>query len=316
MTETANPRKPLIVVVGPTAVGKTAFAVQLAKRFSSEIISADSRQIYRGFDLGTGKPTPAEMACVPHYLVSMASPRKAVTAARFARLAELAVQKIVAKQKNAWVVGGTGLWIRALVDGLAPTPPGDPEIRAQLQQHAREAGKEALHRELQAVDPVTAGRLHPSDLLRVIRALEIFRISGQAVSHMTAQAKPEPWPAFWLGLFRPRDEMYARAEARIEQCLQQGWLEEVRQLLHAGLEPSCPAFQALGYAHLVKYVQGETTWPRTVELIKRDTRRYIKRQLTWFRANPRITWLDVSNETQAIREAEIWLREKGDVYGR
>jgi tRNA dimethylallyltransferase len=182
-------------------------------------------------------------------------------------------------------------------------------VRRQLQTLGVELGDEALHRELAKVDPETARRLPPGDRLRVIRALEIFRLTGQPASRITALPPGEDAqrPAYWLGLYRSRDEMYARAEQRIDVWLESGWLAEVEHLLADGLEPECPAFQALGYAHLVRYLREKGSWEQTVESIKRDTRRYIKRQGTWFRANPRITWVDTSDEISAWGEVQQWL---------
>ncbi len=299
---------PLLVVVGPTAVGKTALAVRLAERLRGEIVSADSRQIYRGFDIGTGKPTPEEAARVKHHLISTSDPHESVTAAEYARQAGQVLDDLTAQGIPGLVVGGTGLWIRALVDGMAPTPPSDPDVRRELQALGVELGDEALHRELASVDPETARRLPPGDRLRVIRALEIFRLTGQPASTITALPPGDAQrPAYWLGLYRSRDEMYARAQARIDLWLESGWLAEVERLLASGLEPECPAFQALGYAHLVRYLREKGSWEQTVEWIKRDTRRYIKRQGTWFRANPRIAWVDVSDETAAWCEVQMWL---------
>jgi tRNA dimethylallyltransferase len=304
------PPRPLVVLAGPTGAGKTALAVRLAETFGGEILSADSRQIYRDFNLGTGKPSPGECARVKHHLISTASPRSVVTAAEFARLGRGVLDSLEARGLQAWVVGGTGLWIRALVDGLAPTPPADMSLRAAWAAQARELGPAALHAQLERLDPAAAGRLPIGDVKRVIRALEIIRLTGQPASAVTSRPPENGRPALWLGLTRSRADLYARAEKRVDAWLAAGWLEEVRGLQAQGLEPECPAFQALGYAHLVRHLQGALAWDRAVALIKQDTRRYIKRQLTWFSSNPRITWFDASDEARAFLALQAWLGPK------
>jgi tRNA dimethylallyltransferase len=215
-----------------------------------------------------------------------------VTAAEYACLAGNVLKDLEKRRLPVLVIGGTGLWIRALVDGLAPTPPSDPGLRAQIEQRGREQGPQALYSQLQSLDAARAACLSPGDSFRIIRALEIIELT------------------WWLGISRPRAELYARAEKRIDGWLAEGWLEEVRQLLQQGLEPGCPAFQALGYSHLVQHLQGFTALDQTVELIKRDTRRYIKRQLTWFMADPRITWFDASDEEKAFVSLQAYLTDK------
>ncbi|NTV52842.1 MAG: tRNA (adenosine(37)-N6)-dimethylallyltransferase MiaA, partial [Candidatus Firestonebacteria bacterium] len=289
-----------VVLVGPTGAGKTALGIRLAEFFQGEIVSADSRQIYRDFNVGTGKPSLQECVRVKHHLISAVSPHTVVTAAEYARLAKARLQDLESRGIPAFIVGGTGLWIRALVDGMAATPPSDTALRARLEQRAKEEGPEAMHAELARLDPITAERLPVGDRLRVIRALEIIQLTGQPASVLRDQPAQELHPAIWLGVTRPRAELYARAEKRIDDWLTQGWLDEVKHLLEQGLDAKCPAFQALGYSHLARHLQGELSWDQTVALIKRDTRRYIKRQLTWFNANERITWFDLT------REEDVW----------
>lgn len=288
----------IIVVAGPTSAGKTELAVRLAEAIGGEIISADSRQIYRGLEIGAGKPDPEQLRRVPHHLISAAPPQQVVTAADFAARAEAARRDIAVRGKAVLLVGGTGLWIRAFMDGLADTPPPDRELRSRLAARAEAEGAESLHRELQAVDPTAAARLHPADRVRIIRALEIYSLSGRRPSELPKTARP-PRPGLWLGAIRPRAELYARAEARIDAWLEAGWAGEVKSLLASGLTPETPAMQALGYAHLARCARGECTQAQAVEWIKRDTRRYIKRQLTWFLAEPRIHWIEVSGEDAA-----------------
>jgi len=293
---------PVLVVVGPTSAGKTELAMRLAEPLGGEIVSADSRQIYQGLDVGTGKPSAEQLQRVPHHLVSSEPPGRVMTAALFAEQADAACREITARGQRVLLVGGTGLWIRAFMDGLAPTSPPDPGVRAQLAARMQAEGRDALHAELARVDPETAARLHPADWIRVIRALEIYHTSGRPASAWPKIAGPAR-PGVWLGVTRPRAELYARAEARIDEWLAAGWVQEVETLLAGGLAPETPAMQALGYSHLVRYVRGEWPLARAVELIKRDTRRYIKRQLTWFLADSRIRWTDASGGLDAALDS-------------
>ncbi len=294
----------MIILAGPTAAGKTALAIKLAEQLNGEIISADSRQIYQGLDIGTGKPGPEEMARIRHHLVSVVSPQKSVSAGDFSRMAEKAFQEITNRGKTCLLVGGTGLWIRAFIDGLTPALPADPEIRAMLTEKAVRHGKQALHQELKQADPATAARLHPSDQVRIIRALEIFILTGERPSERKRCIPISvSRPACWLGIVRPREELYARAEQRIDSWLAAGWREEIARLLKQGVPAEASAMQAIGYSHWVKHLSGACSYDQTVALIKRDSRRYIKRQLTWFRAEKRLTWIDVSkNEREVMRE--------------
>ncbi len=294
----------MIILAGPTAAGKTALAIKLAESLNGEIISADSRQIYQGLDIGTGKPDSEELKRVRHHLVSVVSPEKSVSAGDFSRMAEKAFQEIINHGKTCLLVGGTGLWIRAFIDGLTPAPPADPEVRALLTEKAVRHGKQALYQELKKADPVTAARLHPSDQVRIIRALEIFILTGERPSERKHRIPVSvSRPACWLGIIRPREELYARAEQRIDFWIASGWREETDRLLKQGVPAEAPAMQAIGYSHWVKHLSGIYSYDQTVDLIKRDSRRYIKRQLTWFRAEKRLSWVDVSkNEREVMRE--------------
>jgi tRNA dimethylallyltransferase len=297
--QTAWPADGVLVIVGPTAAGKTPLAVHAAERLGAEIISADSRQVYQGFDLGTGKPSAEELRRVPHHLISCVPPERVLSAVEYAGLAEAALQDLVRRGKRACVVGGTGLWARALVDGLAPTAPPDPAVRAELANRAASEGLPALYEELARVDPESAARIEPADRVRILRALEIWRVSGVIPSAARKQIPLRPpKPSLWIGLDRPRAELFARAEARIDAWIAAGWLDEVRALAGSGLDANYPVWQALGYAHLWRVVQGQTDLGQAVALIKRDTRHYIKRQLTWFRAEARVHWLDAGSTAQ------------------
>jgi tRNA dimethylallyltransferase len=296
-------KMPIIVVVGPTASGKTKLAIELAQQLDGEIISADSRQIYKKLNIGTGKPTLEQLRQVKHHLVSIVEPEQAVTAEAYSHMAEQALQQIQNDHKKCFLVGGTGLWIRSFVDGLAPVPPADPELRNELKQRAADEGIDNLYAQLKQLDPETAAMLFPADRIRVVRALEICLLTGQKASKLRQlKSSRPPLTTHWFGLSQPREELYSRAETKIDLWLEQGWLEEVKVLLQSGLSEEAPAMQAIGYAHLAKHLKGECSLERATELIKRDTRRYIKRQLTWFRADKRIHWLDSKETVAEIRQ--------------
>jgi len=303
----------IIVLTGPTASGKTDLAIRLALRCNGEIISVDSRQIYQGLDSGTGKPTPEQCQQVKHHLLSVVAPEKTVTAEDFSKMAKCALQTIHARGKICFLVGGTGLWIRSFIDGLAPVPPADPALRARLNKDAEQKGNLYIYRQLEKVDPETAQALHPGDRLRIIRALEIFILTGDKASVRRKQVSTRPpWQACWFGVIRPREVLYRLAEERIDVWLRKGWCAEVRNLLGRGVPAEAPAMQAIGYSHLVRHLQGEYSLERAAELIKRDTRRYIKRQMTWFRAENRITWLD---PTRSIEEIMLMVKTKVETCG-
>lgn len=288
--EAGRPR--VICLLGPTAVGKTALAVALGERLGGEVVSADSRQIYRGVSIGSGAPSPEELARVPHHLVGFRDPRAAYSVAEFKAAAESALADIVARGRAPLLVAGTGMWLKALTAGWTLTQvPADPELRARL------AGEPAaaLHARLAQADPATAARLAPADHKRVVRALEVLTLTGQPLSSHLAQAGSTP-VAFdyqlW-GLRRARESLCARIEARVDAMLAAGWLDEVRALLAAGLTGGEPALEALGYRHLVAALRGALAFDEAVARTKQDTRRFAKRQMTWFRALPDVSWLDL-----------------------
>jgi tRNA dimethylallyltransferase len=284
--------EPLIVVVGPTAAGKSGLAVRLALEQGGEVVSADSQQVYRGFDLGTAKPTREEQRGVPHHLIDVADPTEAFSAARFVSLADEAVAAIRRRGRRVIVAGGTGLYVRALLRGLFDAPPPDAAIRAA---HTRRwaADPDELRAELAATDPEAAARIHPRDFVRISRALEVREQTGLTISelqrrHAFAQVRH---PAVLLGLAPPRDELRRRIEARVEAMLEAGWLEEVRGLCAAGHGES-RAMGSLGYRHLRDHLARPEALPlaEAVRQIKRDTWRFARRQLNWFSSEPEIRW--------------------------
>lgn len=284
------PLERIVVIAGPTGSGKTAVALQLAKKIDAEIISADSRQVYRTLNLGTGKPTESELAQVPHHLISAISPESFFSVSQYCDLAEEAFQAIRTRGRVCIVAGGTGLWIRAFLDGLVVSPPPNPEIRQRILQ----SGPERLHRELAKIDPQAAARISSNDFIRLVRALEIYHTSGQKPSAVWEVKPTAPHPdAVWYGLYLPRKDLYQVIERRIDEWLEQGWETEVGVLLKSGISENSRSLQTLGYRHLIQCIQGTLDREKAVALIKRDTRRYAKRQLTWFRAEKRIQWLDM-----------------------
>jgi tRNA dimethylallyltransferase len=297
-------KPPLVVILGPTAVGKTAVAICLAEEFNGEIVSADSRQVYRGMDIGTAKPTPEERARVPHHLIDVVEPDEEFHLARFQRLARAAIDDILSRGKVPFLVGGTGQYIRAVVEGwrVPPVPP-DEELRRRLYAEAERHGPAHLHRRLAAVDPQAAARIHPHNVRRIVRALEVYEATGRPISEWQTK-QPPPYRILQIGLTMPRAELYRRIDARIDRMIEQGLVEEVRRLVEQGYDFSLPAMQSLGYAQFKPYFAGQATLDEVIREIKRETRRFVRHQYAWFREDdPDIHWIDVTQEPCAqIRE--------------
>jgi len=281
----------LLVVVGPTASGKTELAVRLAERFSGEVVGADSVQIYRGFDAGSGKPTAEEQRRVPHHLVDVADPLQPFDAQRFVALADRAIADIRARGRVAVVCGGTYLWVRALLHGLAPAPPADPEVRARHAAIAAAEGRGALHAQLAAVDPASAARLAPNDRVRVSRALEIWELSGKPQSAWFAEHgfRAERYRARLLGVHRERAEIDQRIATRTAAWLAAGWVEEVRSLCAQGYGEA-RAMGSVGYKQVKEHLEGEISAGDLESAIVRATRVFVRRQRTWLR-DEAVCWL-------------------------
>ena len=288
-------KPPLLVIAGPTGVGKTAAAVALARRVPLEVISADSRQVYRGMDLATGKPTAEEQAAVTHHLIDVVDPGDRYHAARFRADAERAIDTVRERRRLPVIVGGTGLYIRALLRGLDPAPPADPAFRHELAGIAAREGRAALHARLEAVEPVLARRLHPNDEIRVVRALERLR-AGSAVGEALVRwrGSESPWRVMYVGLGRERGALARGLIARAAGMVEAGLLDEVRGLLAQGYDPGMPAMQGIGYRQFAQVAFGRMDSVRALALMQRDTVRYAKRQVTWFAREPDVRWLDVA----------------------
>ena len=291
--------EPLIVVVGPTAAGKSEVAVRLALQLSAEVISADSVQVYRGFDVGTGKVSVEEMRGVAHHLLDVVDPHEPFSAARFVELADYAIARISGRGKRVVVAGGTGLYVRALLRGLFEAPPRDEQLRQEHRRLSAELGTPALHRRLVEVDPEAAARINENDLVRISRALEVFAQTGEPISRLQqAHRRAEPrYAAMTLGLAPPRELLRERIERRVLWMMEQGWLEEVRGLLAAGHGESHP-MGALGYRQLAAHLRGELDLEEAVRQTVRDTRRFARRQMTWFSSEPDIQWFEDGKDVQ------------------
>ena len=287
-------KPPLLVIAGPTGVGKTAAAVALAGRLPIEVVSADSRQVYRGMDVATGKPTDAERRAVRHHLVDFVDPDDRYDAARFARDARAAIGAIRERGRLPVVVGGTGLYIRALLRGLDPATPADPAFRAELAEVAAREGRPALHARLAAQAPALARRLHPNDHVRVIRALELVRAGSPAGQAQTRwRERVADWDVVYVGLTLDRARLDDRLRRRAGAMVDAGLEGEVRGLLAHGYAPTLPAMQGLGYREFVRVVEGRLDAEEALRLMRRDTLRYARRQWTWFAREPELAWIDV-----------------------
>lgn len=277
----------LLVIAGPTASGKSSFALELAERLNAEIVSADSQQVYRHFDIGTAKPSPEELARVAHHLISVVDPLEPFSAGRYQTLADAAIEDIHARGKRAIVVGGTGLYLRVLLHGVVEAPPRDEQLRARLENEAAAHGRPALHARLMELDPQTARAISPNDLVRIIRALEIHALTGETASAHRARHRFEqdrhPFDLYVLN--PPRDALYAAINARMRAMFDRGLLEEVRSLVARGYRHAAP-MQSVGYAEALAVVEGRMTTADAVEKAAQATRNYAKRQLTWFRKEP------------------------------
>jgi tRNA dimethylallyltransferase len=299
-------KKPkLVAVVGPTSTGKSGLALELAEKFGGEVLSADSVQVYRGFDIGTAKPSPEERRKIPHHLIDILAPEEDYSAASFRNQADLIIHRLQEKGKAIFVVGGTGLYLKVLSRGLFHGPGGDPLLRDSLRRKAEGEAEGYLHRELEKVDPEAASRLHPHDTFRIIRALEVYHHSRKPLSqfHKDHGFRESPYEILKIGLSSDREELYRRIESRVDSMMEKGWLKEVQELLDRGISSRVKPMQSLGYKRLISFLAGEMDWARAVHLIKQDTRRYAKRQITWFKADPDIHWFPARVENYpAIRE--------------
>ena len=284
----------LLCLLGPTAVGKTEIAIQLAQHLNGEIVSVDSRQIYKQMDIGTAKPTLEEQEAARHHLIDCVDIAQSFSVADFQSLADIAITDIQNRGKQVLLVGGAGLYFRAIVDGLFEGPGADASLRERLEAEAAQHGVEVLHDRLRTCDPEAADRIHPNNLVRVIRALEVYELTGTPMSELQQQWHPENqrYSFIAFGLTMQRELLYCRIEQRVDIMLTHGLIAEVESLLAAGYSRDSYALQSFGYKELIAYLDGKCTYDEAVDHLKQNTRRFAKRQLTWFRKDKRIEWVD------------------------
>jgi tRNA dimethylallyltransferase len=322
LSETHVRFKPVVVIVGPTAVGKSRIAIEVAKAFETEVLTADSRQVYRGLDIGTDKPLPEERQAVPHRLIDLVNPDESFNAGLYRRQAVDEIERLYRDRRLPLVVGGTGLYVRTLLKGLCDAPPTDPVVRAALRQEAKDQGHDCLYARLVAIDPVTAARLHPRDESKVNRALEVYELSGRRMSEFQQEHgfADRPFAALIIGLNRERGALYRRIEERIDWQLAHGLIEETRQLLARGYQRDSAAMKGLGYRQVAEHLAGEYDAAEMVRRFKRDTRHFSKRQMTWFRKEPGIHWLTIEESesvqhtaARVIGQVDRFLTTLGDI---
>lgn len=308
--------KCLIAIVGPTAVGKSRLALCLARLFDGEIINADSRQVYRYMDIGTAKPSLEERSIVPHHLIDVVDPDESFSLAIYHRMAEQSISQIQLREKTPFLVGGSGLYVWAVLEGwqIPPVPP-NPELRQRLERQAHERGIEELFRELQKIDPIAAAKIMPTNLRRIIRALEVYMISGKPISHYWQKIAPT-FPTLIIGLTLERAELYRRIDLRVDEMLKRGLVEEVKQLVNRGFGLHLPAMSGIGYRQIGEYLQGKLSLEEAVQQIKWQTHCFTRRQYAWFRTtDPRIHWFNAQNSNmqgEIVRLVEIFLKGKAE----
>lgn len=295
----------IIIVCGPTGIGKTSSTIQLAKTFGGEIISADSMQIYKYMDIGTAKPTPEEVAEVPHHIVDIVEPDEAFDAAKFAEKADGIIEGFVQSGITPFVAGGTGLYIKSLVDGLFRAIPADPAVLERLGAEVDKKGVAHLYEQLLEIDPDAAKKIHRNDSFRIIRALEVHESTGRTMSshHAEHNFSDRKYRVLKIGLEMERERLYERINRRVDIMVDEGLLDEVRGLIERGYSYELKPMKSLGYRHMVEFIRGEKDWEEAIRTLKRDTRRYAKRQLTWFRADKEIIWIqpgDIQSMTDTV----------------
>ena len=291
-----NKGRPLVALIGPTAVGKTALSLHLADRYQGEIVSADSRLIYKTMDIGTAKPTPAEQAQVPHHLLDLCAPDEPLSVAEYQQLAYATIDAIHERGRVPFLVGGTSLYVRAVVEGLQiPQVPPNPQLRAELEGLLEREGRESLYQQLLTLDPATAAVIDALNPRRLLRALEIVITTGRSKTELEG-VNPPPYAILQIGLMRPRDQLYARIDARVQTMVDEGLVAETERLLAAGYSPNLPAMTSLGYREMAAYLAGEMTLDAAIERIQLETHRFVRNQMTSFRKMPTIQWFDISVE--------------------
>ncbi len=302
-------KKKIVIITGPTATGKSGLAVKIALELKGEIVNCDSMQVYKGMDIGTAKPDYSERMGIPHHLIDMVNPDEQYNASLYREQALPVINSILDRNRVCLVVGGTGLYIKSLLGGLFECPQSYPEIRERLLNEYDQHGKEALHQRLKQVDPESAATVHPNDRVRVTRALEVFELTGIPFSTLSSGHKfgNSAFLALKLSLFYERDILYERINARSVRMFESGLIEETERLLNKGYSPDLKPLKSIGYRHAIGYLEGRAGYDESVELLKQDTRRYAKRQLTWFRADPDMIWCSPNNYGEIIKKIKDFI---------
>jgi tRNA dimethylallyltransferase len=300
----------VLAVVGPTASGKTRLSILLAERLRGEIISADSRQIYRYLDIGTAKPIPEDLHRIPHHFINILNPDQDYNAGEYGQQARLKIEELLKQNKLPILVGGSGLYVRAVIDGFFEGPGKNTEIREQLEEELHRLGREKFFEKLVKIDPISAAKMDATKVRRVIRALEVYYFTGKSISdlHSTQETKPS-FNVMQFGLYWERKNLYKRIDRRADEMLEKGFVEEVRGLIAKGYARGTNAFNTVGYKEVIGSIEGNLTKEEMIKLIKQNTRRFAKRQLTWFRADKRIRWICVNEETDWNKIAETIQKE-------
>jgi tRNA dimethylallyltransferase len=305
-------------ILGCTGSGKGSLGRELARRTGGEIISVDSMKVFRRMDIGTAKPSPEQRREIPHHLIDMVEPSEDFSVARFVKLAEAAIAEIDGRGRPIFAVGGTPLYIKSLSEGLFEGPSADPDIRARLRQEARESGQSALHERLARIDPPAAARIHPNDLRRIVRALEVYELTGRPISALQTQwdRERQQYDCTLIGLRRTLEDQNHRTNARVKRMIEAGLVEEVQSLLAEDRPLSTTARQALGYAEIIAHLEGELSLAQAVENIKINTRQFAKAQRTWFKRFRETEWIDLGPDDTASRIAEQLVAQRGSLWLR
>lgn len=309
---------PLLVIAGPTASGKTELGIKLAERIGGEIVSADSRQVYRFMDIGTAKPSMEERRRVRHYMIDIVNPDEEFTAADYVKGAGKAVREICREGKVPVMAGGTGLYVRAVVDGIFSGPGSDTEIRKKLEEEAKKKGLSCLHERLGKIDPDASLRIHPNDRRRIIRALEIYETTGHPISRLQkdGRKRKREYDVKMFGINRSREELYKRIDERVEKIFREGFVEEVKMLMDMGYGENLISMEALGYREVIHFLNEKMNLEEAKGKIKKDTRNYAKRQLTWFRKDERINWININRREKfedAVERVCRFLQGKSEI---
>ena len=307
-------RPQVVILLGPTGVGKSRRAIELAETFGGEIINADSMQVYRYMDIGTAKPTLEDQKRVRHHLIDLVPPDQPFHADLFRVLGRRTIDQLHRDGKPIWVVGGTGLYIKVLLHGLFSSPKIDPEVRKRLREEGEKKGGSTLYERLETVDPTTATKLHPRDLFRIIRALEVFDSTGLPISFFRDQHRfgERPYLTLKMGLEMNRKDLYSRIDQRVDQMIEKGFLQEVEGLLKMGYSEQLKPMRSLGYKQMIQFLSKEVGWSEAVRQMKRDTRHYARRQWTWFKSDPEVHWHDgLTGWERLLEEVKAFLGRGG-----